>query len=336
MTGLRFGVFDHLDADGLPLGAFYENRLKLVQAYERAGLYGYHTAEHHATPLGMCPSPSVLHAAIAQRTRTLRFGPLVYTLALYHPLRLAEEVCMLDHLSGGRFLLGIGRGISPFELGYFGTDPAEAQGRYLEAWTVMAKAFAGGRLTHEGAHYTFRDVPLQMTPLQRPHPPLWYGVGDPAAVPWCAANRVNVVSNAPLQATRAITDRYREAWAAAGHGPAGLPFMGTTRHTVIAPTEGEALDIARRAYARWYASFMYLWELRGGKPPFAAYPPDIDALIASGRALVGTPAQVRESIRAQAEASGINYLLLRFAFGDLSPAESMRSVELFAKETLHS
>lgn len=243
---------------------------------------------------------------------------------------------MLDHLSGGRFLLGIGRGISPFELGYFGTDPAEAQGRYLEAWTVMAKAFAGGRLTHEGAHYTFRDVPLQMTPLQRPHPPLWYGVGDPAAVPWCAANRVNVVSNAPLQATRAITDRYREAWAAAGHGPAGLPFMGTTRHTVIAPTEGEALDIARRAYARWYASFMYLWELRGGKPPFAAYPPDIDALIASGRALVGTPAQVRESIRAQAEASGINYLLLRFAFGDLSPAESMRSVELFAKETLHS
>ena len=330
MTGLRFGVFDHLDADGLPLGAFYENRLKLVEAYERAGLYGYHTAEHHATPLGMCPSPSVLHAAIAQRTRTLRFGPLVYTLALYHPLRLAEEICMLDHLSGGRFQLGIGRGISPFELGYFGADPAEAQARYIEAWSVITRAFAGGRLTHEGPHFKFEDVPIQMQPQQRPHPPLWYGLGDPAAIGWCVANRVNVVSNAPLQATRTITDRYREAWAAAGQAPGALPLMGMTRHTVIAPSQAEALDIARRAYRRWYASFMYLWELRGGKPPFAAYPPEIDELLAAGRALVGTPTQVAEAIEAQAGASGISYLLLRFAFGDLSPAESMRSLGLFA------
>lgn len=66
---IKFGVFDHLDASGLPLGDFYEHRLRLIEAYERIGIHCYHTAEHHATPLGMCPSPSVLHSAIAQRTK---------------------------------------------------------------------------------------------------------------------------------------------------------------------------------------------------------------------------------------------------------------------------
>src|SRR4029079_11180824 len=116
---LEFGVFDHVDRSDLPLADFYEDRLKLIEAYDRAGIYGYHCAEHHSTPLGMAPSPSVYLAAIAQRTRRLNFGPLVYTLALYHPLRLAEEICMLDQMSRGRFLLGIGKGISPIEGGYY-------------------------------------------------------------------------------------------------------------------------------------------------------------------------------------------------------------------------
>src|ERR1700730_16662060 len=99
---LQIGVFDHLDQGNVPLCEYYETRFKLIEAYERAGFYAYHVAEHHFTPLGMAPSPSVYLAAIAQRTKTLRFGPLVYALPLYHPLRLIEEICMLDQLSGGR------------------------------------------------------------------------------------------------------------------------------------------------------------------------------------------------------------------------------------------
>ena len=98
---MQFGVFDHLDLGAVALGEHYENRLKLIEAYDRLGLRSYHLAEHHATPLGMAPSPSVFLAAVAQRTRRLRFGPLVYTLSLHHPLRVAEEICMLDHMSGG-------------------------------------------------------------------------------------------------------------------------------------------------------------------------------------------------------------------------------------------
>ncbi len=119
---MRFGIFDHLDDSGLPLNRHFEERLKLIEAYDRAGFYGYHLAEHHNTPLGYAPSPSVFLAAVAQRTRQLRFGPMVYLLPLYHPLRLIDEICMLDQMSGGRFLYGVGRGISPVEVGFYGVD----------------------------------------------------------------------------------------------------------------------------------------------------------------------------------------------------------------------
>ena len=116
---MEFGIFDHLDRTGASLADYYENRLKIVEAYDRAGFYAYHLAEHHATPLGMAPSPSVFLAAVAQRTRRLRFGPMVYAVPLYHPLRLIEEICMLDQMSGGRLELGFGRGASPIELDLF-------------------------------------------------------------------------------------------------------------------------------------------------------------------------------------------------------------------------
>ena len=282
----------------------------------------------------MCPSPSVLHSAIAQRTKKILFGPLVYTLALYHPLRLAEEICMLDHMSGGRFQVGVGRGISPYELGYYGVDSAQSQGIYHESYAVVMKALASDMLTYEGKHFTFRDVPIMMHPVQKPHPPLWYGVGNIEGVAWCVQNKVNAVVNGPLARVREITDRYRAEWAAAGNPADKMPLVGTTRHLVIAETDGQAMDIARRAYARWYASFMFLWKKHGTAPMFAAFPEDFDAVHKAGLAAVGSPETVRALLASEIEQSGVNYLLCRFAFGDLTLQESMRSVELFAAEVM--
>ena len=106
---MRFGVFDHLDDSGLPLTRHFEERLKLIEAYDRAGFYGYHLAEHHNTPLGYAPSPGIFLSAVAQRTERLRFGPMVYLLPLYHPLRLAEEIAIVDQMLGGRMELGRAR-----------------------------------------------------------------------------------------------------------------------------------------------------------------------------------------------------------------------------------
>ncbi|HEY6967202.1 MAG TPA: LLM class flavin-dependent oxidoreductase [Burkholderiales bacterium] len=327
---MKFGVFDHLDASGAPLGEFYENRLRLAEAYDRIGIHALHVAEHHATPLGLSPSPSVFLAAVAQRTRRLRFGPLVYTLALYHPLRLADEICMLDQMSVGRFELGVGRGVSPIEIEHFGFDPAKSQAMYLEAYHVILQAMHGGTLKFSGEYYRFKDVPVQLRPLQRPHPPIWYGIANPESAEFAAENRFNIVANAAPAAVRVITDRYRAHWARKGNAAARLPFLGMTRHVVIADSDAEAMRLARRAYARWWESFNYLWALHGRKPPFTTYTGDFDAVLANGQAIVGSPDTVRETIAAQAKAAGLNYFLLRFAFGDLSLAESMRSVDLFA------
>src|ERR1700692_966318 len=125
---MRFGVFDHLDRDDQALGDYYSARLQIIEAYDRRGFYAYHVAEHHATPLRMAPSPSVFRAAFAQRTRRLRFGPLVYALPLYHPLRMIEEICMLDQMSGGRLEIGFGRGSAPAGGRLFGGGPGATQG----------------------------------------------------------------------------------------------------------------------------------------------------------------------------------------------------------------
>src|SRR6202022_2379142 len=127
---IKFGIFDHLDGNDLPLGAFFEARLRLLELAETHGFYGYHLAEHHSTPLGHAAAPSVFPAAAIARTSRIRLGPLVYVLPLHHPLRLYEEVCMLDHLSGGRLMLGVGRGGALLEHARYGGEPATRQEVY--------------------------------------------------------------------------------------------------------------------------------------------------------------------------------------------------------------
>jgi len=328
---MKFGIFDHMDRGAVPLGEQYENRLKLIELYDRGGFHAYHLAEHHSTPLGMAPSPSVFLAAVAQRTRRLRFGPLVYTLPLYHPLRLAEEVCMLDQMSGGRLELGIGRGVSPHEFAYYGADPDPnvARENYFESFAILIKALTSRTLTFEGKFHTFRDTPIDLEPVQKPHPPLWYGASDPAAVPWAAQNRINVVCNGPVETVRGVTERYRAEWRTAGHAMAELPLMAMTRHLVIAENGERAEALARGAYKKWHDSFILLWNRHGTKPFRAAYPDNFDDAARLGFAVAGTPDKVRDALAAQIATAGVNYFLCRFAFGDLPLADTLRSVELF-------
>jgi alkanesulfonate monooxygenase SsuD/methylene tetrahydromethanopterin reductase-like flavin-dependent oxidoreductase (luciferase family) len=332
---MKLGIFDHMDRGLAPLDRFFEERLKLVEAYDRAGFYGYHVAEHHATPLGVAPSPGVWLAAIAQRTKRLRFGPLVYLLPLYHPIKLLEEICMLDQISSGRFLLGVGRGISPIELRYYGLDPEETPAMYAEALEVILRGMTSPLLNFEGKYYRYRDVPMELTPFQRPHPPLWYGLGRVEAIPWAAKNRVNIVGNLPGPGMRALTDSYRAEWDALGNDPAELPLMGVGRHVVVAHTEKEALEIARRGYDKWRASFMKLWTQHGQTPVMhALFPERFEDAEAQGRAVAGTPDKVRDFLQQSVDDAGLNYLLCRFAFGDITGDESLNSIDLFTRHVM--
>jgi len=117
-AAMKIGLFDHVEHGNRPLASLFDERLTFAKAADDAGIYCLHVAEHHATPLNMVPVPGVYLGAVARATTRMRLGPLVYLLPLYSPLRLIEEICILDHLSHGRMEVGIGRGVSPFELKY--------------------------------------------------------------------------------------------------------------------------------------------------------------------------------------------------------------------------
>ena len=329
---MQYGIFDHLDRNDLPLNHYYEARLKLIEAYERAGFYAYHVAEHHSTPIGMAPSPSVFLSAIAQRTKTLRFGPMVYALPLHHPLRLIEEICMVDQLSGGRLEIGFGRGSSPTENALYGQDPALAQDMYTEGRELILQGLTQKILNHEGKHYKFKDVPMELEPLQKPHPPMWYGVHSVEAAERAAKQSLNMISLDSAMDTRSFNDKFRETWRTL-HGDKPTPKLGLSRFIVIAETDKEALTVARRAYPVWHRNFYFLAHL-SGRMPTHPRAPEFDQMMNIGQAIAGTPETVQQFLQLQIDESAANYLVGQFAFGDLSLAESLRSVELFQKAVM--
>jgi len=331
---MKFGVFDHMDRSGGDLNRQFSERLNLIELYERAGFHAYHIAEHHATPLGMAPSPSVFLAAVAQRTKTLRFGPLVYTVNLYHPLRLIDEICMLDQLSGGRLELGLGRGISPYEVGYYGVDPATGPERFAEASEVILKGLTQERLDHHGKYFTFKDVPMEMQPVQRPYPPLWYGANSLESADRLAKQGYNSVVGMKAEGVGAFTARYRAAWKALGRDEAQMPFIGLSRHILVGDTDKEAQSAAKRAFLLWYDALIHLWRAHGVGLPRQLIPEKFEDALAQGYIIAGSASTVRERMKRDNDIAGINYCLCRLAFGDLSFEESKHSLELFAKEVM--
>ena len=328
---MELGIFDHLDRGKLPLAEFYELRLRLLEKYDAAGFYSYHLAEHHATPLGLAPVPGIFLAAATQRTRRIRLGPCVYCLPLYDPLRLIEEVCMLDQLSRGRFDFGVGRGIVPYEMAYFNLHHLETEEIYREGLEVILQGLTSDVLEHRGPKYVYRKVPMILKPLQKPHPPLWYGLGHAAGAEWAATNRVNVITNLPAEMSAPLFERYREVWQRK-HGDGPTPRLGMGRHVVVAPTEAQAMALGRTHYAVWYANLTKLWRDFGSIP--VRFAQDFDEARKRGVAVAGTPAQVREEIERQMAASRGTYMTCRLMFGEMTEAEATASLDLFTAEVM--
>ena len=331
---LEFGVFDHLDRNDLPLSVFYEDRLKIIEAFDRHGFYAYHVAEHHFTPLGMAPSPSVFLSAIAQRTKRLRFGTFVYALPVHHPLRVLEEICMLDHLSGGRLEIGFGRGSVPYEISYYGQNAEERQQIYAERLELILKAFTVKTLDWNGRYDRFENVPMELSPFQKPHPPLWYGAHSPDSAERAARKGLSIVTNDMPGNTRAIIERYRQVLSEIepAAGSVAAPKIGMVRFVLVAETDAEAMAIARRAYLYWRKSFSHAWELNGDLPQSPLRVDRFDTLIEQGQAIAGAPETVRAFLASQVEECGANYIVGQFCFGDLTLDEMLRSVGLFATQ----
>jgi alkanesulfonate monooxygenase SsuD/methylene tetrahydromethanopterin reductase-like flavin-dependent oxidoreductase (luciferase family) len=331
---MKFGIFDQNDWQGGLVCDQYKMRFELAALYEELGFHIYQVSEHHGTPLNTAPSPSVFLAALSQRTKTLRLGPLVYLLPAYEPLRLAEEISMLDHLSEGRFEFGVGKGASPHEMGFFGIPSDEMSPMYVEALTVITAALAKGVAHHTGRYWRYDNVEMSVTPLQKPYPPMWVAVGSPESAVWAAQNDANVVFCGPAERARPAFDRYTaERAAAAGRDGVGGLLMGLNRHIFVADTDEAAVIIGRRAWDKFYASFIKLWR-RFGTQPGNRLPAEFDAVVQSGFAVVGSPETVRRTLTRQVEVSGANFVGGNFVFGDISYDEARQSIRQFAQHVM--
>ena len=329
-----FGIFDSFDLGESSPGQIIDSRLDFAVAAEAAGIGHYHVTEHHGTPLSVCPSPNLFLAALSQRTTTMRMGALVHVLPAYDPLRLAEEIAILDQLSHGRLDVGVGSGISPYELAYFGIDAEQARDRYTETLAAVTGALAAGRLTHRGVLLRDYDVELSVGPVQRPHPPLWYASSNTRSAEWAAASNVNFVGRWSGGSFAPAAQAYWQTWQeqSAGQTRREPPRVGTAAHVYIGASDAEAVERYRKAGAIHFEHLLSLWHKNGNHAfDFMA---DLDAGMKSGGALVGSAETVRDLLTEQVADAPVNYFEATLAFGDLTPEESTANLAAFAETVM--
>ena len=328
---MRFAVFDHNDRSGRPVQQQLNERLELVAVYERLGYYAYQLAEHHGTPLGIA-TPHLMLAAASQRTATIRLGTLISILPLVPPLRMVEEAATLDQLTGGRLVLGVGRGVSPIETGFHGVPGDEAQPRFDEAFEILWQGLSSDVVDFHGKYYTIDSAPVVTRPVQQPLIP-WYATRTPEKARWCARLGMPMLALVPSHAVRTLTDAYRAEWASLGRPEADLPPLGISRQIVIADTNERALDIAARAIAPFQDNLTYLWHKYD-----VPMPPHVGDVTfesaATAHRYAGEPEGARAWVEYHARTAGITYFSLEFAFGDMTFTEILRSAELFATEVM--
>lgn len=339
-TAIKFGIFDWIDRNRSPIDELYEQRLKLIEAADQNGFYCYHIAEHHGSPLNMTPSPNVFLAAAAQRTESIRLGTLVYVLPAYNPLRLAEEICMLDHLTRGRLDVGVGRGISPIELSFFNIEAADAREMFRESLEAVVGALSTGKLSYAGRYFSFQDVELQIEPYQRPYPPLWYPTNSTESMEWLArAGLHTVVHYQSMPVIRGLFDLYQRLWnehrddAQRLNGHVTEPIYGISRHVYIGNTDAAAWEDAKAALADFNENTSYLQSRRGDNKR-KDYLHDFEARRAEGLYIAGSADSVREQVKQHLEITGSNYFVASFAFGNLSHEQAMNSLRLFAQDVM--
>jgi alkanesulfonate monooxygenase SsuD/methylene tetrahydromethanopterin reductase-like flavin-dependent oxidoreductase (luciferase family) len=330
---VQFGVTDHIDACGVPPAELLKQRLTLVERYERLGFERYMLTEHHGTPLNLVPSPHLFLAAASQRTSRIRLGTLVTLLPLYNPMRLIEEIGVLDLLTEGRLELGLGRGVSPPEIATYGIDPAETRAMFDETFEILMKGLTSEELTHEGRFYTIRDALMVVPTIQKPRPALWYGVGSVEKAEWAARHGINMMSLLPPEMVRPFTDRFLEAWEETGRPVGERPLRGVNRNLVIADDAAEARRIAEEAYGPFRRSLMFLWE-RSGVPAPPVFPPTFAEWQARGAAFAGNPEGARQYVADQVEVAGLDTMSFHLAFGTLAYEHVCRTAELFAAEVM--
>lgn len=299
-----FGWLDRSE----PLSAIYEMALERISIMDTAGYDAVWLAEHHFSSFSVCPSVHMMGVMAATRTKRLRIGTGVSLAPFYNPLRLAEEVALLDVLSGGRVNWGAGRGFERSEFKAFGIPGEESASRFHETVDIVLKAWTNERLSYQGQYHSYDGVEVLPKPLQVPHPPVWMAASSTPAIDWAAGKGFSILMDPHSSRIDLMGKRryYAEKLAAAGHSDAGR-VIPMARLIAIDETADKAREVARRAAQWMLGSYVghtthHRQETRtfGGKDPVAFYLDDV--------MLHGTADAVIDQIRALG-AAGMSYLM---------------------------
>jgi alkanesulfonate monooxygenase SsuD/methylene tetrahydromethanopterin reductase-like flavin-dependent oxidoreductase (luciferase family) len=341
---MKVGLFDHVEHGERPLTTLFDERLRFADAADAAGIYCLHVAEHHATPLNMVPAPGVYLGAVARATKRMRLGPLVYLLPLYSPLRLIEEICMLDHLSHGRLDVGVGRGVSPYELKFHKVEHDRSRDIFIDAFKCISAGLTADLLRYAGEHFSYENVPIALKPLQQPHPPFWYASSNETGSTWGGERGLHYVTLGPTPMAKANIEAYKAALKKRGapvqpksEFPGGAA-IGVLRHIFVADTDAEAHRFGKPAMEVHLANLNWL-RVKHGHSGFTSrlnipHGESFEDCLANGTVIAGSPQTVRAEIERQVEELGINYLLSYLFLGTMSLADALRSLSLFSTEVM--
>jgi alkanesulfonate monooxygenase SsuD/methylene tetrahydromethanopterin reductase-like flavin-dependent oxidoreductase (luciferase family) len=345
---MKLGLFDHMQKHGDPARSYadlYKDHLDILEAADQAGMDFYFVAEHHFDiGFSECPSPGAFLGAASQRTRQIRLGPLVYVLPLWNPIRVAEEIALLDNLTEGRLECGFGAGTGPFTFNAYQVSWDDKREMAMEALRIIRGIWSNRTFSYKGRFFSCAEVELSVPLVQKPEPPLWMPTRSKDSIEEAAATAISTVQWVPagMKATRTAFDQYREAYQR--HNPPGAkPHMGLMREIYVAETDKQARE---QGAAHW----VNFWERRGGRRTYGGHGDggavsilegsrrqqlmNTEASIAEGSFICGSPETVVKQIKKIAEQAGADTFLGEFTFGLMDQRQAMNSLRLFTAEAM--
>ncbi|HEY2717890.1 MAG TPA: LLM class flavin-dependent oxidoreductase [Solirubrobacterales bacterium] len=330
----------------------YHRYLDELELGDQLGFDGIAVNEHHQTLYGLMPSPNLMVAALARRTTQAKIMVLGNQIALRkYPIRIAEEIAMLDHLTDGRLVSGFVRGIG-WEYFNQNISPSQSRARFNEAHDLIIKAWTSEEVFEwVSEHFEFRYVNIWPRPLQEPHPQVYVpGTGSKETMAFCARHRYPYSAVfAPTKAVKRWFDTYREACEEEGY-KADPESIGFTVPIYVADTDAEAHEKAK-AHVEWLFHKGLKLEMPSIlNPPGYVSPASLEGLLRAGvkafqevsyeelvdlgYVLVGSPETLVDKIEDLRGEMGFGSLSALMSIGDMSHEETVRSMRLFAEQVM--
>jgi luciferase family oxidoreductase group 1 len=340
---MDFGTFHLFETIDATETAAVHDQIDLMVAAEELGFSSVWAAEHHFSEYGVCPSPILALAAVARQTTRLRLGTGIVVLPFHDPLRVAEELAFVDHLSHGRLEVGVGRGYRPRELEGFGVDPRESRAIANEALEVIRQAWTEPTVNHKGEHFSVDNVPVYPKPLRDPHPPVYLGSLSPETFELVGKLGVNLLFTPTFREGEDIPAQiaqYKQAVIDSGGDPS-TKRIGALRMVYVAETTAQAEAEFEPAWRRFHEVAQAQNAARPGevktadvekyRRPAAA---NLDEAQQKGNVIAGDPEHVLAQLRRMQDEWQLTDLILWTRVGGMDKEKVLASMRLFSSDVM--